>query len=124
MTTDRMAPYRGTGAARQPEPDDAPDSRTEGLHERMLTGIAAQRLMTGIAELDDVGRVMQSVVDRAEREAHEGMTELLGMADPGAEEARLVHFNAKVAAQTLTYLNDLIRSGRRATQDLYDNETQ
>lgn len=122
---DPLSPYRGTGMPRQaPADEDVASSRTEGLHQRMLTGIAAQRLMAGVAEVEEVGKVLQAVVARAEREAHEGMADLLGMPDLSSEEARQTHFNAKVAAQTLTYLNDLIRDGTRAAQTLYDNESQ
>lgn len=121
---DPLAEYRGLGMPRTPPAEEAaPDARrAEELHARMLVGTAASRLQATVGTTEDAGRVIGAVIARVEREVQEGMAALLGQTDLGNEAAREMHFNARVAAATLTYLNQMIRDGQRAAAELYESE--
>lgn len=91
-------------------------------YQRLVLGVAAEKLMAGVADAHDVGRVMLAVVAQAEQDAKGAMQALLAMPDPTTPEARDAHFSARVAAQVLTYLNDMIRSGHSAGRELTQSE--
>lgn len=123
---DKLADYRGLGRPRRAaqadphEPD--PGARAADLHARMLVGTAAARLMAAVGTAEDAGKVLAAVIARVEREVQEGMATLLDCPDPASPDGRELHFNARVALQTLRYLNDLVRDGERAAQALYESE--
>lgn len=122
--TDKLADYRGLGRARTAPPPDEPDpaARQAALYARMQVGTAAARLMATVGDAEDAGKVMGAVIQRVEREVRESMAALLDCPDPSSPEARELHFEARVAKQTLRYLNDLVRDGERAAQALYESE--
>lgn len=116
-----MAGFRGERPAQLQQayiasPEDAdPDGRK---FQRMLLGIAAEKLQAGVAERADIAAVMAAVIQRAETEAMEAMRALLAEDDPTSTAARDIHFNGRVAAGVLSYINDLIRDGHSAVAEI------
>jgi|SRR3990167_6830999 len=126
MARDSLDGYRGI------RPDGLRSAITAGQEEspdlskyqRLVLGVAAEKLMAGCASVDDITAVMRQVVQDAEAQAKAALQALLSMPDLQAPEAIAAHFEARVAAQVLTYLNDMIRSGRSAGRELTSDDPE
>lgn len=124
MARDGLDGYRGI------RPDGLRSAITAGADEpleatkyqRLVLGVAAEKLMAGVANSEDIAAVMRAVVEGAETDAKTSLQALLSMPDLTAPEAIAAHFDARVAAQTLTYLNDMIRSGHSAGRELLQED--
>lgn len=119
---DPLADYRGMRPEHLRQAHQQPKPEGDSLYNRMAIGIAAEKLMAGVASVDDIANVMRRVIEQAERDAMEGVRDLLGCPDLLSAEARETHFRARVAASTLTYINELIRSGQKAGAELTENQ--
>lgn len=116
-----MAGFRGERPAQlqqayidSPEGTD-PDGRK---FQRMLLGIAAEKLQAGVATREDITAVMARVIQHAERDAQEAMQAMLTEDSPTTDVARQAHFNGRVAAGVLSYINDMIRDGHSAVREI------
>jgi hypothetical protein len=123
MARDSLEGYRGI----RPEGlrkaiVDAEDQPATSKYQRLVLGVAAEKLMAGVANAEDIAAVMAQVVQQAEAHAKSSLQALLSMPDLSAPEAIAAHFEARVAAQTITYLNDMIRSGLSAGRELTQDE--
>lgn len=115
---DPLADYRGMRPEHLRKAYASAKPEGESLYNRYALGIAAEKLMAGVASAEDITQVMKRVVAQAEAQAMDGLRTLLECPDPTTPDARQAHFDARVAAQTLTYLNELIRSGHKAGAEL------
>lgn len=124
MQSDRLAGFRGSRPEQLRQAYATVDSQPtiDSAYQRYALGIAAEKLMAGLATAEDVGAVMGAVVRQAEQDAMNGLRELLAHNNPASDEAQAAHFQARVASQVLTYINDLVRSGVRAAEEI--NEEQ
>lgn len=86
------------------------------VYARYILGVQAEKLMAGLAEVEDVASVMKAVIDRAESDIREAARQLAGLPDVRSEDAVKAHALARTASCTLTYLNDLVRDGNRAAE--------
>lgn len=96
----------------------ADTAEDQALFDSMYLGSASLRLMKGIAETPDIKRVMAALVADAEMGIRDKTSQLLAEADPSSERAKQYHFEARVLAQMINYLNDYVRAAMEAGKSI------
>jgi hypothetical protein len=88
------------------------------LYDSMYIGASALQIMRGVAKTRDISAVMAKMIAEIEMEIRACTTQLLGHSDPGSQEARQLHFKARVAAGILSMLNRYIVDGQKAADKI------
>jgi len=116
---DKLDGYRGhlPGALQQvmKKTDDDRAEKGDTLRQYIL-GVAAGKLMAGVASKDEVSRVMAEMVLRCEAIIRENYSKLLVLPDLTSQEAVALHFEARVAGGIITMLNEMVHAGRTAIE--------
>lgn len=121
MTTDDpLDGYRGTplGLARQIE-DAKPDSV---IWDRLYLGDAAKKIMLGVANRQDIAKVMAHMIAQCELGVQASSRELLTIDDPGSPAGRHQHYLARIEAGILGRMNQLISDGMQAADIINNTE--
>lgn len=95
------------------DPDDSPL-----LWEQLYLGQAAMSLMRGVATRQEIAKVMGYVIAQCEMDVQQGARDLLAMPDTGSEAYRTLHFNTRVSAGVLNRINQLVRDGQAAADQI------
>lgn len=94
--------------------DVDPETHHRELYSRLIIGMSAERVMVGLAELADAGRVVSALLDECEVSIREQTLIFLEQADPNCEKAREAHFRGRVALEIVNRLNSMVTSGYTA----------
>jgi hypothetical protein len=116
--------FRGTGEQQRANLRNAilaGDQRDDGLlYDQMFIGVAAYRIMQGIATTEGVAKVVAQMIADCEIAIRAQTMVILAQNDPASAEARTAHFEARVAARMVGLLNDYVARGAQA-QDTINN---
>jgi hypothetical protein len=113
MTDDPLEGFRSVRAvAREIEHAD-PDSELWG---RLYLGDAASKIMRGVANREDITKVMASLIAQCELDTQDSCRTLLeqtSLNDPAALKA---HFDARISAGIVGRINQFVRDGFAASE--------
>lgn len=101
-----------------------PEAEMADKYRRMLLGVAAEKAQAGMAEGNDNSQVLGALISHAEDDAMAAMRELLSIDDLSSAPAREAHYAARVAAGVVSYVNDMIRDGIRASIEITEEQTE
>jgi hypothetical protein len=102
------------GLARHVEkaaPDDA-------LWQRLYLGDAASKIMRGVAARVDIAKVLAMMIAQCEVEVQVACNTILDATDLTDPVARKAHFDARVSAAILGRINQYVRDGTRAGEEI------
>lgn len=116
MTDDALDGYRGSDVLLASRLAKMPPDRM--LYQRMHLGDIALRVMQGIASHNEAVEVVAAMIASCEVEVSKNTKQLVQLESLDCDEARLLHFEARVAASILTRFNKMIRDGIVAGQQL------
>lgn len=94
------------------------------LWAQLYLGDAAVKLMRGVADTHDIGKVLGYVIAQCEQDVQNGARSLLAMEDTGSAEYRKLHFDTRVSAGILNRINQLVRDGQQAAALIEQQPTQ
>lgn len=121
--------WRGTGeddriALRRHIEEAAARDPTGDRFDRLMVGTAAYTLMHGVqTRPESINALFSQIVADAELRVRQETKKMLENPDPASPEAREHHFNARVAGALIGLLNELLRLGEEAKQQInHQNE--
>lgn len=121
--------WRGTGeddriALRRMIEEAGAKDPTGDRFDRLMVGTAAYTLMNGVyTRPESINALFSQVIADAELRARQESKRMLECSDPASPEAREHHFNARVAGALIGLLNELLRLGDEAKQQInHQNE--
>jgi hypothetical protein len=122
--------WKGTGDEQRRDLSEAisEDSRGEYdesiLFAKMSLGVAAYRLMRGLATLQQGNLVLATMIADCEIKVQECTSQLLQLTDPSTPEARQLHFIARVHAGIIGKLNEYVSAGAVAAETINGADPQ
>lgn len=119
---ERPEQLRAAAARRQEEGE--PELPEDSPYRKYLLGVTAERLIAGLGEAGDAERIMHDIIKRAEAECQMHMKAVLANPDVSSKEAHDAHFEARVCAGILTFINNMVTSGLEAGRALEEGDAE
>lgn len=92
-------------------------------YQRYVLAQSAIRFMTAVqTRPEDLVLVGKTLVERCEERVRDAMRGLLELNDPSCEQARVLHYEARVHGGMLALLNEIVESGLSAGRALEEED--
>lgn len=118
MTDDPLDGFRATVVSVAGHIHAADPNPSNALWQRLYLGDAASKIMRGVAEREDIARVLAMMIAQCELDVQASCRSMIAEEDVTSAASRKAHFDARIAAGILGRMNQYINDGATAAEQI------